>query len=110
MTTKLRANLYRAVFYFLAICLALIFAGTLRERDLPYEWPTTLFLLVALSWITSSKSPFIWISRIAIQCETVRLGLIESVVTGYRFFVTSYRAREAAVKAGELKPVEMEAE
>lgn len=102
MTTKLKINLYRAGFYFLSASLALLLAGVLRERDLPYTWPTSLLLLVALSWFTSGKSPFIWISRAAIQCETIRLGLIASVVAGYQFFVTSYREREAGVKAEEM--------
>lgn len=102
MTTKLKTNLYRAGFYFLSASLALLLAGVLRERDLPYTWPTTLLLLVALSWFTTGKSPFIWLSRISLHCETIRLGLIESVVTGYKFFVTSYRARAAEVRADEM--------
>jgi len=56
-------------------------------------------LAIGVLWVRSGRSPFVWISWLALHMETIRLQLASSAYAAFVDFRANYSKRAADVRA-----------
>lgn len=60
-------------------------------------------LVLGILWIKTGASPFLWLSRLCLHLEAIRLQMQSSVAVAGRYFKSEYAATHANVRSREAE-------